>query len=193
VPALSPTVVTVTYEAADNSFIVVIGVVAGKLYLPDVQDAVPGKLTFSGPPGQYAVVGQEAGKRIQKTILVAGESPDPDPNPNPTPPPPGPRAAVIIYESERATPQMRAAARGLQNYCKEHGHRYLLVDDDAVDPLGLQPAWLKAYIAKAKEAGIREPYLVVTARSGEDVTFLGVAKFPATGAEAITILKKYGG
>ena len=128
VPALSPTVITVEYAKTDNSFVFVIGVVDGAMYLPDVQDAGPGKLTFSGPPGTYAVMGTEDGKRIQQTVIVEGS---PGPGPTPTPPPPGKRLAVVIWEtSGKPRPEIAAATQALQKYCKEHGHVFRFVDKD---------------------------------------------------------------
>ena len=195
VPALSPTVITVTYQT-ENSFIVVIGVVDGKLFLPTVTDAGSGKLTFSGPVGQYAIVGQEAGNRIQQTIEVVGkDEPDPGPNPDPTPPP-GPRAAVIIYESTDASPQFRSAARAVQLYCRDKKHTYRLIDKDAVGPDGQPPSWLSSYITLARQAGLETPFMLVTARSGyagAKVEVLKVAPFPSDGAAAIKIIQDNGG
>ena len=194
VPALSATVIHVTYTVADNSFIMVIGVVDGRMYLPEVTDSGPGKLMFSGPPGQYAVVGQEAGKRIQQTILVEGESPGPgpDPGPDPQPPPPGPRSIVIVYESGDYIQGFGLATQAMDIYAEQHGHIYRLLDDDSVSPTGQPIPWLVAYIKEATELGISEPFMVIAARDGSEFKKV-IVPFPIGKGKAIEVLKKYGG
>lgn len=190
VPALSPTVITVKYDAAPNSFVMVVGIINGQMYLPDVKEPEPGKLQFSGPPGQYAVMGTEAGKRFQQTVQVVGD--DPGPNPPPPPPPPGKRSVVVIYESSQWSPEYAIVTQKLQEYAKQKGEPFKLVDKDARLPDGSRPEWLTEYLAKAASANLQVPVLGVVAASsnGDQVIF---AKLPQTFQEAIDFVKKNGG
>ena len=196
VPSLSPTVITVTY-AAENSFVMVLGVVDGKMYLPDVNDAGPGVLTFSGPPGQYAVMGMEDGKRFQLTVVVEGEpdpDPDPEPDPTPPPPPPGKRWVFIIYESERNTPGFALAVQKLQQYQdKKHPRSFRFTDQNSVGPNGGTPAYLAKYLQAARQAGHELPVLVIASGPDGEGKTLALVPFDNTPGKMIEVLKRHGG
>ena len=194
VPALSPTVITVTY-AAENSFVMVLGVVDGKMYLPEVKDAGPGVLTFSGPPGQYAVMGMEDGKRFQTTIIVEGSGPDPDPDPDPEPDPfpPGKRFVIIIRESTDDSARLKSAVREVQDYAAKQGHEFLFVDDDSEDSQTEQrPKWLTGYLETARKDGHELPLMVVLAKFG-DKQRTTIRPLPTVRGEAVDLLKEFGG
>jgi len=189
VPALSPTVITVNY-AAENSFVMVLGVVDGKMYLPEVNDAGPGVLTFSGPPGQYAVMGMEDGKRFQLTVVVEGDNPVPPPIP---PPVPGVRSTVIIRESAKDTPGLALAAQKLQEYQnkKKRYNRYL--DDDSKDPSGKLLTWVQDLLVQAETAKVPMPALVIGDGSDGVGKVVKIVAMPIEPGAAVAVLKKWGG
>jgi len=190
VPALSPTVINVSYTASDKSFIIIIGVVDGKMYLPEVQDAGPGKLTFSGPPGTYAVMGMEDGKRIQQTIVVEG---DDSPDPPPPPPPPGKRSVVVIYENELNTPAFTMAVQKLHQYADTKGHWFRVLDDDAKTPDNKPSKLVQDLLAQAANAKVKEPFLVVGDGSDGVGNVIAIVPFPDESGKAIEVLRKFGG
>lgn len=123
-------------------------------------------------------------RKLQRIIVTVGDD-KPEPNP-----PPGKRKVRVIYESADSTPQLLTACLPLQTYCLEKQHSYLRVDKDAKGPEGQQPAWLLTYLDIIRKSGVSLPAIIVTDESNN---LLCVKPMPATGQEAINLLKEQGG
>jgi hypothetical protein len=149
---------------------------------------------FEADPGVYGLVliPTDTTQQMETAEVVIGKvKPDPDPDPEPDPDPtPGKRKVVLVYEAQDAVPMPIPDLQAVQKYCRDQGHVYRLVDDDAVDASGQQPAWLRKYLAKMREAGVGVPALVVT---DEDDNVIGVKKLPSTGAATVSLIKEMGG
>ena len=210
VPALSPQVVMVptikmvptviTVKCADDALVFILGIVDGMPSFVETTESEPGKITFTGPPGQYAVMGVEDGKRFQIVVIIKpnDDDPDPDPKPDPKPdpdptPPPGPRTVSVVYESTDDTPQFALATQRLQSYCNKNGHKYSRTDDDAQDPHGNRPQWLLGYLKHAKDAGLKLPFVVTAASLDGGGTKYWYDPFPLDSERAIAIVKAHGG
>ena len=195
---MKPTVVTVTYKTEDGkpTLLMVWAVVNGKIVFPSVVDDKVSMLTFSGPPGEYAVMGWECGVQTQeKVVIQEGDDPDPPPPPPPPPPKPGLRQVHVIYESsvDKNNPLFGLATTYLHQYCDETKHGYKLTDKDGEDYKENTPEWLVDYLKRASDAEIKIPFIVVSASLADGGTKYWVEAFPADGKKAVAIVKKHGG
>jgi hypothetical protein len=126
--------------------------------------------------------------------LADGATPTPSPTPGPSPAPtPVPVAQTlwitVIEESAQRTPAQAAVitSKAVADLVKAKSHHWRVADQNAKDESGAVPADLAGYIQHA--AG-KLPYIALTDQAGK-IIYEGA--LPATEAELVSLLKKYGG
>lgn len=125
-------------------------------------------------------------------VKVNGEvkpnpKPDPKPDPNPDPaPPPGDRNVLIIHESADNSTEFILTSRGVQDYCRAEGHRYLCLDDDQPHDMVIEG------LAAIKEAKVKLPAMIVSCEYNGQ-TYQAITALPPTKQEAIAFIQEAGG
>lgn len=124
-----------------------------------------------------------------------GPSPGPGPGPSPTPVPGAKLYVLIVTETSQQTPEQAAVinSKAADEYLKAKSWQRRVADKDVVDENGKVPADLAAWLDKAKAwnaGGGKWPYLNIADGSGA-VVYEG--PLPATEAEYLALLKKFGG
>lgn len=129
------------------------------------------------------------------TVPTPGPGPSPDPGPGPTPVPSGKLFVLIVTETAQQTPQQAAVinSKAADEYIAAKSWQRRVADKDTVDENGKVPTDLAAWLDKAKAwnaGGGKWPYLNIADGSGA-VVYEGA--MPATEAEYLALLKKFGG
>ncbi len=129
------------------------------------------------------------------TVPTPGPGPSPDPGPGPTPVPSGKLFVLIVTETAQQTPQQAAVinSKAADEYIAAKSWQRRVADKDTVDENGKVPTDLAAWLDKAKAwnaGGGKWPYLNIADGSGA-VVYEGA--LPATEAEYVALLKKFGG
>ena len=129
------------------------------------------------------------------TVPTPGPGPSPDPGPGPTPVPSGKLFVLIVTETAQQTPQQAAVinSKAADEYIAAKSWQRRVADKDTVDENGNVPTDLAAWLDKAKAwnaGGGKWPYLNIADGSGA-VVYEGA--LPATEAEYVALLKKFGG
>lgn len=129
------------------------------------------------------------------TVPTPGPGPSPDPGPGPTPVPSGKLFVLIVTETAQQTPQQAAIinSKAADEYIAAKSWQRRVADKDTVDENGKVPTDLAAWLDKAKAwnaGGGKWPYLNIADGSGA-VVYEGA--MPATEAEYLALLKKFGG
>ena len=129
------------------------------------------------------------------TVPTPGPGPSPDPGPGPTPVPSGKLFVLIVTETAQQTPQQAAIinSKAADEYIAAKSWQRRVADKDTVDENGKVPTDLAAWLDKAKAwnaGGGKWPYLNIADGSGA-VVYEGA--LPATEAEYVALLKKFGG
>jgi hypothetical protein len=167
----------------------------------DVDDSVPGKLTFTAPPGVYKIklrsitiangVPKVDSARLTVTIGQPPPAPTP-PGPTPTPGPVTPTRlfAVVVEETAQLAAERGRifADPGLTKLFADKGHAWRIVDKDVMGADGKPPADVTSYLARAAGKGYPQLYLVNT--SGR---LLWEGNLPATAADLSALVTKIGG
>jgi len=128
-------------------------------------------------------------------VPTPGPGPSPDPGPGPTPVPSGKLFVLIVTETAQQTPQQAAVinSKAADEYIAAKSWQRRVADKDTVDENGKVPTDLAAWLDKAKAwnaGGGKWPYLNIADGSGA-VVYEGA--LPATEAEYLALLKKFGG
>jgi hypothetical protein len=149
-------------------------------------------LSLSGPGGNLAIPFVVA---PYGTVPTPGPGPSPDPGPGPTPVPSGKLFVLIVTETAQQTPQQAAVinSKAADEYIAAKSWQRRVADKDTVDENGKVPTDLAAWLDKAKAwnaGGGKWPYLNIADGSGA-VVYEGA--MPATEAEYLALLKKFGG
>jgi hypothetical protein len=168
------------------------------VFLPVVtEDGQKVGLFMSPKPGTYyfaLIVVSDNKIAVAKHTLVVEASqptPDPQPDPKPDPLPPTPTGklwTVIVEESGQLSPvQGRiVTSKSIADWLASKGHhKAWVIDKDASNELGQQPASLKEYIARAKSL----PYLFLVSESG---TVVYEGSLPESESKLLELLKKFG-
>jgi len=124
-----------------------------------------------------------------------GPGPSPGPGPGPIPVPGGKLFVLIVTETAQQTPQQAAVinSKAADEYIAAKSWQRRVADKDTVDENGKVPTDLAAWLDKAKAwnaGGGKWPYLNIADGSGA-VVYEGA--LPATEAEYVALLKKFGG
>jgi hypothetical protein len=175
-------VVTVTGKDAGGSGFVIVA-------LTDKSAGVI-RVTVTAPPGPKP-------NPIPPVPDPGPEPPPPGPPPpDPVPPaPPGPvtpqKLWVVIVEETADAVATRGAFlsdQTLRKFMEAHGHRWRVVDKDVVGTDGKPPEDVQRFLADARARKL--PMLYLVNAKGQTVHQEPV---PATAAELLTLLKKWGG
>lgn len=147
---------------------------------------------------QLTTADRKAYRVILQDILAAVQTlqqlPTPTPGPGPTPGPVGQHKIymVVVTEATAITPAQADMLddAALMARMKDKGHKYLLVDKDAIDKLGGGvPPKLKPYLDLAK--GKQLPFVImVDLTTGQELL---KEPLPATAADVIKMLERAGG
>jgi hypothetical protein len=169
---------------------------AGAVFLSVVTEEGQRVGLFVSPkPGTYYfALAAASGDKIavaKHTLVVEGPQPSPAPDPSPVPPPTpvGKMWTVIVEESGQLTPAQGkvVASKAAADWIESKGHhKAWVIDKDALDENGQQPASLKQYVGRAKSL----PFLFLVSETG---TVLHEGPLPETEAALIELLKKHGG
>jgi len=151
---------------------------------------------FEAEAGTYGIVliPTDATKPLEtaEVKLTGGSDDGDDGDDDGDTPPPGKRTVVIVRESENDTPAQALVHQKVQEYCEEKGHTYRLVDDDAVDASGQQPAWLREYLDLITKQGVTEPAMVVVA-DWNGKRYATAKALPTDAAAAVKVIQELGG
>lgn len=128
-------------------------------------------------------------------VPTPGPGPEPGPGPGPIPVPGGKLFVLIVTETAQQTPQQAAVinSKAADEYIAAKSWQRRVADKDTVDENGKVPTDLAAWLDKAKAwnaGGGKWPYLNIADGSGA-VVYEGA--LPATEAEYVALLKKFGG
>lgn len=151
-------------------------------------------------PGEYHLIFRNRGEDESSRVIVstAGKAPVvPTPTPTPTPPPtpdallPGEKVWGFVLVEETAEAQAGrgklVASKPVWDFLRSAGWKWRIVDDDARDEAGATPAWLKPYLAEARDRGVPRMWVVVAA-SGR-VVWSGTP--PESPEEFLKLLKRF--
>lgn len=150
---------------------------------------------FETTAGVYGVVliPTDTTKQLETAeVKLTGGGDDGDDGDDDTKPPPGKRTVVIVRESENDTPAQALVHQKIQEYCKEKGHVYRLVDDDTVDTGGQQPAWLREYLDLITKQGVTEPAMIVVA-DWNGKRYATAKALPKDATAAVKVIQELGG
>lgn len=166
-------------------------------------EEVGDRLLLTGPKGVYKVklravrlVGGKATVETARVTVTIGEGkPDPvppGPRPGPQPPPAPLRQLWMIWVEETADATKDRGKllsdKALNDRVRAKGHRWRVVDKDAVNSDGRPPADLAPWIERGKKAGLPRLYLV-----DQDGRILDEGPAPKDAAEALKRVEKVGG
>jgi hypothetical protein len=167
---------------------------------------IPAKLWDSRPviffqakqPGVYLVyvnspiAGEDKTEDVKVIITVIGEGPAPDPfpEPRPEPIPVNELSVVIIYEATNRPPAETLTLIALAEHAQTRDYLLFRMEDkDLIGRTQQPPEWFRPYLAAAKSV----PAIVIGRTKDGAFSIVAVEPLPATGAEAVAVLKRWGG
>lgn len=170
---------------------------------------IPAKLWDNRPviffqamrPGTYLIyvntpiAGTDTTEDIKVVLRVGDGGPQPNPTPPPVPVPPGVRSMCVLVETQTRSAQEASMLGALRSYARTSGLTLRIVDQDTVDGLTQKtPTSLLPYLTALGKTPV--PALVVLAPSPNQKASSVVAVKSLgglSGAEAVALIKKWGG
>jgi len=156
-------------------------------------------------PGVYHIVlivpklvdGRATSDNAQVSFVVGGPQPPfppVPPIPDPPVPPPGQVSFLILYESSARTPSEILTLTKLRAYADQANLAIRLEDKDLIDGLtNKPPLWIVPYLTALNTSRVEVPAILVGSTVNGVFSVVAVEPLPKTGAEAIALVKQYGG